>query len=114
MEIKKDIESDDSDDDKEKEEEIEKKQDEEEDEPYQLERISNLDDNKYEKGRESVEINEIKIKKLSEQFMKKFSDNNIAIKKPNQIDKFNEKEKIEKRRTKIYEKNKRNKITLTI
>ena len=98
-EIKKEIESDDSDDDKEKEEEIEKNQDEEEDEPYQLERISNLDDNKYEKGRESVEINEIKIKKLSEQFMKKFSDNNITIKNPNQIDKFNEKEKIEKRNT---------------
>ena len=98
-EIKKEIESDDSDDDKEKGEEIEKNQDEEEDEPYQLERISNLDDNKYEKGRESVEINEIKIKKLSEQFMKKFSDNNITIKKPNQIDKFNEKEKIEKRNT---------------
>ena len=98
-EIKKEIESDDSEDDKEKEEEIEKNQDEEEDEPYQLERISNLDDNKYEKGRESVEINEIKIKKLSEQFMKKFSDNNITIKNPNQIDKFNEKEKIEKRNT---------------
>ena len=99
-EIKKEIESDDSDDDKEKEEEIEKNQDEEEDEPYQLERISNLDDNKYEKGRESVEINEIKIKKLSEQFMKKFSDNNITIKNPNQIVKFsNEKEKIEKRNT---------------
>ena len=98
-EIKKEIESDDSDDDKEKGEEIEKNQDEEEDEPYQLERISNLDDNKYEKGRESVEINEIKIKKLSEQFMKKFSDNNITIKNPNQIDKFNEKEKIEKRNT---------------